>query len=63
MVPFKESMKTMGQAVKTVPDNLMVRVDGFVDNISRVFSTNGPDANCEEATKVGALLDLEVSVS
>nr|XP_018913034.1 PREDICTED: sorting nexin-13-like [Bemisia tabaci] len=59
MVPFKESMKTMGQAVKTVPDNLMVRVDGFVDNISRVFSTNGPDANCEEATKVGALLDLE----
>lgn len=39
--PLKNSMRSVGQAVRTVPDNLLSTVDGVVDGLSRVFGSSG----------------------
>ncbi|XP_049843380.1 sorting nexin-13-like isoform X2 [Schistocerca gregaria] len=38
--PLKNSMRSVGQAVRTVPDNLLSTVDGVVDGLSRVFGSS-----------------------
>lgn len=58
--PLKTSMKTVGQAVKTMPDNLMNTVDGVMDGISKVFQTRSiRPSGFYESMKVGASLHIE----
>ncbi|KAJ8688132.1 hypothetical protein QAD02_023927 [Eretmocerus hayati] len=57
--PLKTSMKSVSQAVKTMPDNMMNTVDGVMDNIGKLFS-NPKKANAfSDSVKVGASLDTE----
>lgn len=60
MNPLKTSMKTMTQAVKTMPDNMLNTVDGVMDNISKFFGNPKKSNAFYENTKVGASLDVEV---
>lgn len=60
MNPLKTSMKTVTQAVKTMPDNMLNTVDGVMDNISKFFGNPKKSTVFYENTKVGAGLDVEV---
>jgi sorting nexin-13 len=55
-------MRTVGQAVRTMPDNLMSTVDGVMDGINKVFQGKAirPPGFCE-SMKVGASLHVDVS--
>ncbi|GLG99697.1 Sorting nexin-13 [Gryllus bimaculatus] len=58
--PLKSSMRTMGQAVRTMPDNLLSTVDGVMDGISKVFQTRSiRPSGFYESMKVGASLHIE----
>ena len=57
--PLKTSMKTVTQAVKTMPDNMLNTVDGVMDNISKFFGNPKKPNAFYENTKVGAGLDVE----
>lgn len=61
MNPLKTSMKTMTQAVKTMPDNMLNTVDGVMDNISKFFGNAKKNSVFYESVKVGASLDTEVT--
>nr|CAD7410454.1 unnamed protein product [Timema poppensis] len=43
--PLKSSMRTVGQAVRTMPDNLISTVDGVMDGIAKVFQGRATDDN------------------
>ncbi|KAG8224739.1 hypothetical protein J437_LFUL005308, partial [Ladona fulva] len=64
--PIRSSMRSVGNAVRSVPDNLLSTVDGMVDNISKVFSPSiGGSRQQQEpllldSSKVGASLDVEI---
>lgn len=58
--PLKTSMKTVTQAVKTMPDNMLNTVDGVMDNISKLFGNPKKPNILLENAKVGAGLDTEV---
>ena len=60
MNPLKTSMKTVTQAVKTMPDNMLNTVDGVMDNISKFFGNPKKSSVFYESVKVGASLDAEV---
>lgn len=53
-------MKSVTQAVKTMPDNMLNTVDGVMDNISKFFGNPKKSSALYENTKVGASLDVEV---
>lgn len=55
-------MKTVTQAVKTMPDNMLNTVDGVMDNISKLFGNPKKSSALYENTKVGASLDVEVLI-
>lgn len=57
--PLKTSMKSMTQAVKTMPDNMLSTVDGVMDNISKFFGNPKKNSMYYESVKVGASLDTE----
>ncbi|XP_074109912.1 sorting nexin-13 [Cotesia typhae] len=57
--PLKTSMKTMTQAVKTMPDNMISTVDGVMDNISKFFGNPRKNSMLYESVKVGACIDTE----
>lgn len=59
MNPLKTSMKTVTQAVKTMPDNMLNTVDGVMDNISKFFGNPKKPNAFYENTKVGAGIDVE----
>ncbi|XP_031846368.1 sorting nexin-13 [Nomia melanderi] len=59
MNPLKTSMKSMTQAVKTMPDNMLNTVDGMMDNISKFFGNPKKPSGFYENTKVSASLDIE----
>lgn len=51
----------MGQAVRSMPDNLLSTVDGVMDGLTKVFQTKpNPSKVDEDSMKVGASLDQEV---
>jgi len=58
--PLKTSMRTVGQAVRTMPDNLLSTVDGMMDGINKVFQGKviRPPVFCE-SMKVGASLHVD----
>ena len=58
--PLKTSMKTVTQAVKTMPDNMLNTVDGMMDNISKLFGNQKKNSVLYESVKVGASIDTEV---
>lgn len=66
MNPFRAVTQGVGQAVRTMPDNLISTMDGMMDGLSKVLQYGGvnrlnrEDAGDSEATKVGASLDTEV---
>lgn len=60
MNPLKTSMKSVTQAVKTMPDNMLSTVDGVMDNLSKFFGNPKKTSIFYENTKVGASLDTEV---
>lgn len=60
MNPLKTSMKSVTQAVKTMPDNMLNTVDGMMDNISKFFGNPKKPSGFYENTKVSASLDTEV---
>lgn len=62
MNPLKTSMKSVTQAVKTMPDNMLNTVDGVMDNISKFFGNPKKSSALYENTKVGASLDVEVLI-
>ncbi|KDR10032.1 Sorting nexin-13 [Zootermopsis nevadensis] len=58
--PLKSSMRTVGQAVRTMPDNLMSTVDGVMDGISKVFQGKAiRPPGFYESMKVGASLHVD----
>ncbi|XP_067006541.2 sorting nexin-13 [Anabrus simplex] len=58
--PLKSSMRSVGQAVRTMPDNLLSTVDGVMDGISKVFQTRTiRPSGFYESMKVGASLHVE----
>ncbi|XP_069691932.1 sorting nexin-13-like [Periplaneta americana] len=58
--PLKSSMRTVGQAVRTMPDNLLSTVDGVMDGISKVFQGKAiRPPGFYESTKVGASLHVD----
>ncbi|KOX75581.1 Sorting nexin-13 [Melipona quadrifasciata] len=59
MNPLKTSMKTVTQAVKTMPDNMLNTVDEVMDNISKFFGNPKKPNAFYENTKVSASLDVE----
>ncbi|RLU24077.1 hypothetical protein DMN91_004286 [Ooceraea biroi] len=59
MNPLKTSMKSVTQAVKTMPDNMLSTVDGVMDNLSKFFGNPKKTTIFYENTKVGASLDTE----
>ncbi|XP_043498083.1 sorting nexin-13-like isoform X2 [Polistes fuscatus] len=61
MNPLKTSMKSMTQAVKTMPDNMLSTVDGVMDNISKFFGNPKKTNVFYEHAKVGASLDVETN--
>jgi len=60
MNPLKTSMKSVTQAVKTMPDNMLSTVDGVMDNLSKFFGNPKKTSIFYENTKVSAGLDTEV---
>ena len=52
-------MKSVTQAVKSMPDNMINTVGGVMDDISKFFG-NSKKNNAFESVKVGAGLDTEV---
>ncbi|KAJ9575635.1 hypothetical protein L9F63_007496, partial [Diploptera punctata] len=58
--PLKSSIRNVGQAVRTMPDNLLSTVDGVMDGISKVFQgkTLRPPGFYEHM-KVGASLHID----
>lgn len=62
MNPLKTSMKTVTQAVKTMPDNMLNTVDEVMDNISKFFGNPKKPNALYENTKVSASLDVEVVI-
>lgn len=62
MNPLKTSMKSVTQAVKTMPDNMLSTVDGVMDNLSKFFGNPKKTSIFYENTKVGASLDTEVGI-
>ena len=52
-------MRTVGQAVKTMPDNLLNTVDEVFDGITKVFQTR--NKNFDDPMKVGSSLHQDVS--
>ncbi|XP_043466111.1 sorting nexin-13-like [Leptopilina heterotoma] len=54
--PLKSSMKTVTQAVKTMPDNMISTVDGVMD---KLFGSAKKNDIIYESVKVGASLDTE----
>lgn len=62
MNPLKTSMKNVTQAVKTMPDNMLSTVDGVMDNISKFFGNPKKSTVFYEHAKVGASLDVEVTI-
>lgn len=60
MNPLKTSMKSVTQAVKTMPDNMLSTVDGVMDNLSKIFGNPKKTSIFYENTKVSAGLDTEV---
>lgn len=54
-------MKTVTQAVKTMPDNMLNTVDGVMDNISKLFGNQKKSSILYESVKVGASIDAEVN--
>ncbi|XP_012528442.2 sorting nexin-13 isoform X1 [Monomorium pharaonis] len=59
MNPLKTSMKSVTQAVKTMPDNMLSTVDGVMDNLSKFFGNPKKTSIFYENTKVSAGLDTE----
>ncbi|XP_063234403.1 sorting nexin-13-like isoform X2 [Bacillus rossius redtenbacheri] len=58
--PLKSSMRTVGQAVRTMPDNLLSTVDGVMDGITKVFQGKSiRPPGFYESMKVGASLHVE----
>ncbi|XP_011306364.1 sorting nexin-13 isoform X2 [Fopius arisanus] len=57
--PLKTSMKSVTQAVKTMPDNMLSTVDGVMDNISKFFGNPRKNSMFYESVKVGAGIDTE----
>ncbi|XP_057319343.1 sorting nexin-13-like isoform X2 [Microplitis mediator] len=57
--PLKTSMKSVTQAVKTMPDNMLSTVDGVMDNISKFFGNPRKHGMLYESVKVGASIDTE----
>ncbi|XP_063987704.1 sorting nexin-13-like [Diachasmimorpha longicaudata] len=57
--PLKTSMKSVTQAVKTMPDNMLSTVDGVMDNISKFFGNSRKNSVLYESVKVGAGIDAE----
>lgn len=57
MNPLKSSMKTVTQAVKTMPDNMLSTVDGVMD---KLFGSTKKNDVIYESVKVGAGLDTVV---
>lgn len=55
-------MKSVTQAVKTMPDNMLSTVDGVMDNLSKIFGNPKKTSIFYENTKVGAGLDTEVFI-
>ena len=53
-------MKSVTQAVKTMPDNMLNTVDGVMDNISKLFGNAKKNDLIYENAKVGASIDTEV---
>lgn len=64
--PLRAVGQTMGQTVRTLPDNLISTVDGVMDGLNKVLQYSGvkgpirEDSYDCEAIKVGASLDAEV---
>ena len=59
MAPLKSSARSVGHAVRSVPDSLLSTVDSVVDGLSRVFQNRTTERE-DESVKVGAVLDAEV---
>ncbi|KAK0176034.1 hypothetical protein PV328_000212 [Microctonus aethiopoides] len=57
--PLKTSMKSVTQAVKTMPDNMLSTVDGVMDGISKLFGNSRKNSMLYESAKVGASIDTE----
>ncbi|XP_034255128.1 sorting nexin-13 [Thrips palmi] len=58
--PLKSSVRTVGQAVRSMPDNLLSTVDGVMDGLTKVFQTKPNVSKVDEdSMKVGASLDQE----
>lgn len=54
-------LKMVGNAVKTMPDNLLNTVDGVMEGFSRVFQQKSSRHEEEEETmKVSSEIDFEV---
>lgn len=66
--PFRAVSQSMGQTVRTLPDNLISTVDGVMDGLNKVLQYSGVKGqfrqdSCDgEAIKVGASLDIEVNL-
>lgn len=54
-------MRTVGQAVRTMPDNLLNTVDEVFDGITRVFQNK--NKGFDDPMKVGSSLHQEVSLN
>lgn len=54
-------MKSVTQAVKTMPDNMLSTVDGVMDGISKLFGNSRKNSMLYESAKVGASIDTEVN--
>lgn len=50
----------VGNAVKTMPDNLLNTVDGVMEGFSRVFQKPSRNDEEEETMKVSSEIDVEV---
>lgn len=51
-------MRTVGQAVRTMPDNLLNTVDEVFDGITKVFQNRAK--NFDDPMKVGSTIHQEV---
>ena len=51
-------MRTVGQAVRTMPDNFLNTVDEVFDGITKVFQVK--NKNFDDPMKVGSFLQQEV---
>uniref|UniRef100_A0A8D8TS08 Sorting nexin-13 n=1 Tax=Cacopsylla melanoneura TaxID=428564 RepID=A0A8D8TS08_9HEMI len=56
---MRNSMRSVGNVVRTMPDNLLNTVDEVMDNISKVFiNEENPQANFDNIEKLGTI-DIE----